>query len=142
MASNFTGDYSVALQVEDFLSSTDIIPLSSVPVQFVVRVQNIISNPPCSSQPEFVGTTPSDEACIAVPFNTLWNATITARVSSSCTAHYIADFVTASPLGMKKSDLVQSSDNPGERQMNVTWTPTHSQFGPNIFCYAAVDDIG
>ena len=126
------------------MSPTDITPLSSVTVQFVVHVQNITSNPPCGSQPMFVGATPSDGACIGVPFNTIWNATITAKVSSSCTAHSIVDFVTASPLGMKKSALVQSIDNPETWQMNVTWIPKLHlyQYGPNIFCYAALDDIG
>ena len=34
-----TMDYAVALQIEDFMFPTDIILLSSVPVQFVVRVR-------------------------------------------------------------------------------------------------------
>ena len=136
-----TGDYAVALQVEDFKSPTDITPLSSVPVQFVVRVQVIASNLPCTDKPEFVGTTPADEACFGVPFNTSWRATITARVSDSSTSTSISEIVTASPLGMNKSDLVPSS-NPGEWQVNVTWIPAASQFGPNIFCYAALDNRG
>lgn len=125
------------------MSPTDITPLSSVPVQFVVRVQDITSNPPCDSQPVFVDATPSDGACIGVPFNTIWNATITAKMSSNCTAHSIADFVTASPLRMKK--LIHSANNPEKQQMDVTWEPTLadlSQYGPHIFCYAALDDTG
>ena len=119
MASNLTGNYAVALQVEDFMSPTDIAPLSSIPVQFVVRAENIPSNSPCTSQPEFVGTTPSDGACIGVPFNTPWNARIIARVSNSSTATAITDFVTGSPFGLKKSDLIPSdSMNPGEWQLN------------------------
>ena len=143
VASNITGDYAVALQVEDFMSPTDITPLSSVPLQFVVRVQDINSNPPCTSQPVFVNPTPLDGACIGVPFSTSWNAKITARVSNSSTATAITDFVTGSPLGLKKSDLIPpNSMNPREWQVNVTWTPDESQFGLNIFCYAALDDLG
>ena len=128
MASNLTGDYTVALQVEDFMSPTDITPLSSVPVQFVVRVEDIPSNTPCTSPPEFVGTTPVDGACIRVPFNTSWRAIVSARVSNGSTATSITDFITASPLGMRKSDLEPSADYPApeEWQMNVTWTPTVS----------------
>ena len=72
MASNLTGDYTVALQVEDFMSPTDITPLSSVPVQFVVRIEDIPSNPPCTGQPAFTDITPLDGACIGVLFNTSW----------------------------------------------------------------------
>ena len=103
MASNLTGDYAVALQVEDFMSPTDITPLSSIPIQFIVHVQAFFSNPPCTSQPELVGTTPLDGSCIGVPFNTSWSATLTARVSHRFSATSIAEFVTASPLGMRKS---------------------------------------
>ena len=140
MASNLTGDYAVAIQIEDFMSPTDIDALSSVPLQFIVRVQDIFSNPPCNSQPQFVGTTPQDGACIGVPLNTSWNARIIARVSNTSRAIAITDFVTGSPFGLKKGILV--SVNPGEWQVNVTWTPNESQYGLNIFCYAALDNLG
>ena len=122
------------------MSSTDTTPLSSVPVQFVVRVRAFPSSP-CTSRPELVGDTPLNGSYFEVPFNTSWNATVIARVSDSSTATSITEFVTASPLGMRKSNLVQC-ENPGEWQMNVTWTPFEFQFGPNIFCYAAIDNIG
>ena len=141
VASNLTGDYTVALQVEDFISPTDFTPLSSAPVQFVVRVEDIPSNPPCTGQPAFTDIiTPLDGACIGVALNTSWRAIISARVSNSSTATLITDFVT---LGMRKSDIVSSNNSAAEEwQMNVTWTPTESQFGSNIFCYAALDSIG
>jgi hypothetical protein len=143
VASNLTGDYAVALQIEDFVSPMDITPLSSVPVQFVVRVEDIFSNPPCNSQLEFVGTAPLDGTCIGVPFNTSWNARITARVSNRSRASTITEFVSGSPFGLKRSDLIPSdSTNPGEWQLNVTWTPNESQLGLNIFCYAALDNLG
>ena len=124
------------------MSPTDIIPLSSVPVQFVVRIQAFQTlSSPCSSEPEFIGVTPLNGSYFEVPFNTSWNATIIARVSDSSTATSITEFVTASPLGMIKSNLSRSR-NPGEWQVNVIWTPVESQFGPNIFCYAAIDGIG
>ena len=122
------------------MSSTDTTPLSSVPVQFVVRVTSFLSSP-CASKPELVGNTPLNGSCFKVPINTSWSAMITARVSGSSTATSITEFITASPLRMRKSNLTQY-DNPREWQIGVTWTPTESQFGPNIFCYAAMDDIG
>ena len=39
--------------------------MSSVPVQFLVEVQNI-TIPPGVTAPAFVGTTPEDGACITV----------------------------------------------------------------------------
>ena len=135
-----TGDYAVALQVEDFMSSTDTTPLSSVPVQFVVRVRAFPSSA-CSSKPELVGDTPLNGSYFEVPFNTSWNTTIVARVASGSTVTSITEFVTASPLGMRKSNLSQY-ENPRKWQVNITWTPAKYQFGPNIFCFAAMDDIG
>jgi hypothetical protein len=113
-----------------------------VPVQFVVRVQ-ANSSRPCTDQPQFIGTTPFDRACISVPFHTSWSATIIARVSDSATATSISEIVTTSPLGLRKSELVQScSCYLGGWQVNIAWTPLESQFGPNIFCFAAMDNAG
>ena len=135
-----TGDYAVALQVEDFISSTATTPLSSVPVQFVVRVRSFPSSS-CSSKPELVGDTPLNGSYFEVPFNTSWNTTIVARVAGGSSTTSITEFVTASPLGMRKSNLCQH-ENPREWQMDIMWTPAESQLGPNIFCFAAMDNIG
>ena len=115
--------------------------MSSVPVQFVVHVQAFLSSP-CTSKPVLVGVTPLNGSYFEVPFNTSWNVTIIARASDSSTATSITEIITVSPLGMIKSSLIQFG-NPGEWQMNVTWTPiSEFQFGPNIFCFAAIDNIG
>ena len=56
MANEETGLYAVALQIEDFASITDTVPLSSIPLQFVIEVFN--STVPCGSyQPQTVGGT-------------------------------------------------------------------------------------
>ena len=113
-----------------------------MPVQFVVRIQEIPSSR-CADQPQFVRPTPLDGACISVPFNTSWNATIIARVSDSAMATSIREIVTTSPLGVRKSELFQSDYYPGGWQVNITWTPLESQFGgPHIFCFAALDSAG
>ena len=114
--------------------------MSSVPVQFVVRVQSFPYSS-CSSKPELVGDTPLNGSYFEVPFNTSWSTTIIARVAGGSRATSITEFVTASPLGMRKSNLSQC-ENPRERQVNITWTPAEYQFGPNIFCFTAMDDIG
>ena len=65
-----TGDYAVALQVEDFTSSTATTPLSSVPVQFVVRIR-AFSSSLCTSKPAFVRNTPLNGSYFEVPINTM-----------------------------------------------------------------------
>ena len=69
-ATGRTGWFAVALQVEDFATTADLMPLSSVPVQFLVLV--FTSSDPCSSRPEFVGVTRATGSCIGVPFNTTY----------------------------------------------------------------------
>ena len=70
------GTYAVALQIEDFLPGSDV-PLSSVPLQFLVIVFS--SNESCSSQPELVpGDTPPDGSCIPVELDTTFTASIVA----------------------------------------------------------------
>jgi hypothetical protein len=137
------GKYAVALQIEDFVSPTDTTPLSSVPVQFVIYVFVPSSNQSCSSRPDLVGT-PLDGSCIGVPFSSFWSAAITAQLPNSTeAATSITDVVTASPPGMRVSELVQSKfNNPREWQLIITWTPLTSHSGPNIFCYYALDNIG
>ena len=70
------GFYAVALQVEDFISESSTVAMSSVPVQFLVQVQNITA-PPGVTAPTFVGGTPVDGSCI--PVNGTYQQQITAR---------------------------------------------------------------
>ena len=130
----------MALQVEDFASPSDTTPLSSVPVQFVIVI--VASNQLCSNQPEFVDSTPQDGSCVVVPFSSSWSAMITVRIPSNSSATSVTDIITASPYGLRRSELLQTiTSNAMEWQINVTWSPSsQSQFGPNIFCFAALDD--
>ena len=64
-ANGALGIYAVALQVEDFISTSSTVAMSSVPVQFLVQVQQI-AIPPGVTDPTFVGTTPADGSCIVV----------------------------------------------------------------------------
>jgi len=76
-ATGAAGLYAVALQIEDFATPTSTLPLSSVPLQFLVFVST--SNTPCSSRPEFVPPTRVDASCIGVPFNTTYDEPIIAQ---------------------------------------------------------------
>ena len=59
--------YAVALQIEDFASTTATVPLSSVPLQFLVNVYTSTGSCGTSTPPEFVGITRVDESCVGVP---------------------------------------------------------------------------
>ena len=131
----------MALQIEDFASPTDTTPLSSIPLQFVVHVFTPMSTQPCSSRPELVGTTPQDGSSFCVSSLSSWSTAIIARLPNA-DDNNITNIVTASPFGMRKSELVPSSNNPGEWLVVVTWMPLTYQSGPNIFCYSALDNTG
>ena len=73
-ATGALGWYAVALQIEDFASTTDLVPLSSVPAQFLVLVFE--SDQSSISQPEFVGTTRVTGSCIGVRLNTTYHEPI------------------------------------------------------------------
>ena len=71
----------MALQVEDFISSMDTVPLSSgVPLQFVASV--FTSEHLCDDRPEFVAPTRLDGSCVGAPFNTSWEEQIIVQSSS------------------------------------------------------------
>ena len=64
-ANGIQGWYAVALQVEDFISASSTVAMSSVPVQFLVLVQQI-TIPPGVTAPTFVGTTPAPDVHIVI----------------------------------------------------------------------------
>ena len=150
-----TGWYGVALQIEDFASTTSTTPLSSIPLQFLVNVFD--SSASCASRPQLVGVTPPDGSCYPVASGSTWTARIVAQSGSSSVRYFllitvklllchnlirrITDIVTASPAGLTKSSL-RSGPGTNQRYIDVTWSPSASQTGPNIFCYYAQDSIG
>ena len=73
------GSYAVAIQVEDFISSTSTTPMSSVPLQFAVNVFS--STVPCRGgfHPSLVGReTPADNSIVAVAIGTTYTAGLVA----------------------------------------------------------------
>ena len=135
---NATGDvgvYAIAIQVDDFASATDMQPISSVPLQFLVNVS--YASVACDARPVFVPPTEDDGTCIAIPPNATYTGILVAR-SSRAGAH-IVDITTQSPTGMKKSPLTNGLGDT-ERHVNVTWRPTQSQAGTNLFCFVAVEN--
>ena len=137
-ATGTVGLYVVAIQIEDFYSTLDMTPFSSVPLQFVVNVyESSSANASCYGKPTFTWPTRRDGACVGIPFNSVFRETIIAESDGS----EIRDIATQSPSGMRKSSLAVG---PGTNQwhVNVTWTPALLQAGNHIFCYTASDETG
>jgi len=72
------GYFAVALQVEDFANPLDITPLSTIPVQFLVRVISC-SSCTCDQEPSFVSPTPKPNECFARGIGEHFNVTLTAK---------------------------------------------------------------
>ena len=67
--------------MEDYASPTDVSPLSSIPLQFLVDV--FYSSDSCTSVPEFVSPTREDGSRVAIPSNTTYHERIVVEVTSS-----------------------------------------------------------
>ena len=71
------GLYAVALQIEDFTSTTSSVPMSSVPLQFLVNVYS--SSSTCGSGPSLsCSATLQDGSVVYVTVGLLWQETIVA----------------------------------------------------------------
>jgi len=135
---NATGDvgkFAVTMQIEDFASPADVRPISSVPLQFLV---DVMSSPiACDARPRFISPTEEDGTCIAIPPNTTYSGLLVAR--SSGPNAQIVDITTQSPAGMLKSPLMKGLGS-NEWYVNVTWRPTSSRAGTNLYCFVAVEN--
>lgn len=70
------------------------IPLSSVPLQFIMEL--FLSTQPCfnSSKPSLVGETLPDDSCIPVPFGTIFRTSIVALVGHSSVRYVETEHVS------------------------------------------------
>ncbi|UJR24420.1 hypothetical protein I4U23_005796 [Adineta vaga] len=123
----------VALQIEDYFTSTSPTPMSSVPLQFLFYGYPAPTG--CSTPPEIIGNRP-DRACIGTPIGS--NVTEYIIVQTFCPGQTIDDFITSSPIGMTKSDIFNPS--PGIYHLILSWIPQSDQYGPEPFCAGAIDN--
>jgi hypothetical protein len=119
------------LQVEDFINTTSTIPMSSVPVQFLIHV---ISEPNCSAAPIIVPLTGCLEVTVGV--STSFNISVLDLCDPNIVG--IADIgVTQSSSGMQLSTLQNSPTNASLFYKTLTWTPQANQIGPEQLCMIA-----
>ncbi|CAF1325437.1 unnamed protein product [Adineta steineri] len=127
---------AVALQIEDFYSSSSTTPMSSVPIQFLFYGYTLSSTLNCTIPPAIIGNLPN-RACIGVPIGS--NVTEYIIVEIYCPGHAIVDLVSSVPTGMTKSTIIHSSPNIYE--IILSWAPIEAQYGPQSLCAGAIDNI-
>lgn len=129
------GYYAVALHIEDFLFPTDTVPLSSVPLEFLILVSQPMSN--CTNKSTIVNPVMHNNDCVDILVNSIYNESIVAR--SDCGPNLsIIDINLQSPSGLTKSPFLAG---PGlnEWHIEVFWTPTPSQIEKHVLCFTASD---
>ncbi|XP_078600088.1 uncharacterized protein LOC144875145 [Branchiostoma floridae x Branchiostoma japonicum] len=88
-------------------------------------------------KPVLTGRTPQDRDRVLVPGGGTYHAVLEAESPNPAVS--IAEISTVSPLGMIKSALITTPDNPRRAHVNITWTPTEAQVGQHVFCFLAQD---
>lgn len=125
------GDYyAVALTIEDFSNTSTNIPLSSIPVQFLIEIVNTFS---CSLKPTINSNISN---CTPIYVGDQFNFTLT--ITEDCSNTTITDFYTVAPLNMSRSNLTRNGTN---NIWNIiqTWIPTVEQMGLQVYCAVALD---
>ncbi|XP_061176033.1 uncharacterized protein LOC133184985 [Saccostrea echinata] len=131
------GWYAVAIQIEDFASENSTTPLSSIPLQFLIKVFQ--SSKKCKNKPVFLPPTRANGACVGVSYHSTWSEKIIAKAGENGS---ISEINTVSPTGVKKSNLSRYDNSGHEWYVNVTWSPRANQAGEHPFCYTASDTDG
>ncbi|XP_071950967.1 uncharacterized protein [Antedon mediterranea] len=124
------GWYGVSVMIEDFANKTSTIPLSMIPLQFLIYVYPL--ELPCRQ------IQVSSPLCEVIQTNELYTARIEAF--SETAGVRIVSIDTVTPLGMRRSNLMQSSEDPSKFFIELNWTP--SETGEETVCYYASDNNG
>ena len=127
------GYYIIALQIEDFLSSDpNATPLSSIPLQFLVRTVKVSCD-----RPTIIGEL-TNEATVNVQSNLLFSISIIAQVG--CNNSIITSFLTIrAPTNQAGTSSIITL-NSTHYSTKFIWTPTDDQIGEKeIFCTSAMD---
>ncbi|XP_048727704.2 mucin-4-like isoform X2 [Ostrea edulis] len=133
---NSNGYYGVAIQIEDFATSSSTTPISSIPLQFLVEIFD--SNSPCAAAPTFISPTPADNGCFEAVQGITFSIEI--RIRTGTNNQQIREVTTQSPIGVTKSSIQAISLT--DYYINLIWTPTSSQQGSYIICFTGEDNLG
>ena len=122
--------YPIALMVEDFYTKSSSTPMSSVPIQCLIK---IIAQPSCLSKPMISSNL---SKCTNIQVGIQFNFTLT--IAQGCSGTTINDFFRMPPLYMYKGPLTQVGSS-NLWTITETWIPTANQGGSQVYCSIATD---
>ncbi|CAF4769119.1 unnamed protein product, partial [Rotaria socialis] len=122
--------YAIAIQVEDFLDSISMTPMSSIPVQILIYVQ---PDPKCSSAPLIF---PLD-CCLEVQIGISINFNLSMMNLCNDTVSNIADIVVSNDITGMVRDNLTNSPNASISFVRFAWTPQTNQIGYQKLCIIA-----
>ncbi|KAL4233878.1 hypothetical protein ACF0H5_008552 [Mactra antiquata] len=132
------GLYPLAIQVEDFMESSPKVPLSSIPIQFVVNIYSD-NYGSCDTVPTFVSPTPDpgEYFGVGVGDQLTINITVTGKTR-------LNSIQTTSVIGMHRSAVTSWFDGVSYyMSVLVTWTPTSEADGQDhSLCFSGRDTNG
>ncbi|CAF5201135.1 unnamed protein product, partial [Rotaria magnacalcarata] len=124
--------YAVAIQVEDFINTTSMVPMSSVPVQMLIYVQ---PEPTCSYNPTIFPL----QQCLEVQANVSITFNISAKNQCIPSIDTLADILVSMNItGMSRSNLTSVSANSSVSYVVFNWTPQMDQIGYQQLCVIAI----
>jgi hypothetical protein len=121
---------------EDFVDSTSTVPLSKVPLQFLINVQSS-EGESCSAKLRFSNSTITKEQ-LCIPIEPLGYFITTIEVIETETVR-LKEINLVAPPGMTRTLIHQTGSNKGIR---VQWTPTAQQYGQHVFCLRPLIQTG
>ena len=124
-------EFVFTLKVEDFINSTSMTAMSSVPVQFLIYV---MPEPACSQAPIIIPLAGCLELTVGV------SKTFTLFAMNLCDPNVanIADIIVSQGItGMQVGNLTTWATNASLVYVTLTWTPQLSQMGPQQLCTTA-----
>lgn len=123
--------YLVQLQVEDFINNTSDLPMSSVPVQFLVHV---LPSPSCPERPVIL----LDENCFEASIGIQKSFNVSVVNLCDPEAVQVVDLMVSQTItGLEASNFTTSSIDPSTSYRNFAWTPQANQLGAQSFCVIA-----
>lgn len=129
-ATSLTAWYCASIQVEDFVNTTSLTRLSTVPVQFLIYVYRPKN---CS-----VPTVTSPSTCVGVRVGVPYTFNLTA-INNCGASSNISDIAIQGFPGISRGPLVQVTPNRTVYTMRVTYNATISQVGLQMMCATALD---
>jgi hypothetical protein len=118
------------------MTNSSIDPLSTVPLQFLIYVYAV---PNCTMKPLLTADVNSS-ICHGVQVGVNFAMTLTA-IDRCGGGRLMSDIATLSFPILIKSALVQNVTNTSLWSITVTWIPTATEVGSQVFCAVASDRL-